>query len=165
MAASIGIDLGATQVRAARVEDGVIVKRASMRTDVAGGPRSILGQFDALIDEIDGFENVLGVGICAPGPLDSVRGEIIHIPTLPGWEGFPLKKAYAEHTGLPVWLENDAVAATYGEWKFGAGKGLDNLVYVTVSTGIGGGAVVDGRLLHGRRGMVGHVGHFQFVED
>ncbi len=67
--------------------------------------------------------------------------------------------------GLPVVIENDGIAAAFGEWQFGAGRGLDNLVYVTVSTGIGGGVVLDGRLVHGRRGMAGHVGHVRLAAD
>ncbi len=74
-------------------------------------------------------------------------------------------EAAAARLGLPVIIENDGIAAAYGEWQFGAGRGLDNLVYVTVSTGIGGGVVLDGRLVHGRRGMAGHVGHFRLAAD
>ena len=90
---------------------------------------------------------------------------VLRIPTLPGWEDFPLAETLARELGLPVMLENDGIAAVYGEWKYGAGRGARNLVFVTVSTGIGGGAVVDGRLLHGRRGMAAHVGHFRMAPD
>src|SRR4029079_12417755 len=100
-----------------------------------------------------------GIGVSAPGPLDSEAGRIIAIPTLPGWDDFPLAAALPECFALPVFGENDAIAAANGEWRFGAARGLSHFVYVTVSTGIGGGVVVDGRLLHGRRGLAGHVGH------
>ena len=101
----------------------------------------------------------------APGPLDSETGTIIAIPTLPGWEEFPLAASLAEEFGLPVVVENDGIAAANGEWRFGSARGLRHFVYVTVSTGIGGGVVVDGRLLRGRRGMAGHVGHMVIEPD
>ena len=166
---AIGIDLGGTQVRAALVDvSGTVLKRAAARTDVKGGPRAIMAQFQALIAEVGGDDGpgaLSGIGVCAPGPLDSLTGTFIHVPTLPGWEDFPLRDELAAILDQPVVVEGDAIAACYGEWRFGAGRGLDHLLYVTVSTGIGGGVVSDGRLLHGRRGMTAHVGHFRQVKD
>ena len=165
---SIGIDLGGTQVRVGLVEDGRVLRRAVARTDVSGGPVAILGQFKQLMSSICSAEDrsrLVGVGIAAPGPLDSETGMIISMPTLPGWELFPLRNILEEDFDLPVVVENDGIAAAYGEWQYGAGKGLQHLVYVTVSTGIGGGVVVDGRLMHGRRGMGAHVGHFRLAPE
>jgi glucokinase len=165
---AIGIDLGGTQVRVALVRDGSVIRRAATHTDVRGGPTAIIAQFRQLIAQICGPQDlarVAGVGVSAPGPLDSETGTIIHIPTLPNWEECALRDILAAAYGLPVVVENDGIAAAYGEWQFGAGQGLRHLVYVTVSTGIGGGVVVDGRLLHGRRGMAGHVGHFRMAAD
>lgn len=166
---AIGIDLGGTQLRAGLVDrDGGIVRRAAMATDVAGGPEQIIAQIRRLCDEIDVAgrrAQIAGVGVSAPGPLDSETGTIIAIPTLPGWEEFPLAAELAGEFDLPVIVENDGIAAANGEWKFGSAKGLQHFVYVTVSTGIGGGVVVDGRLLHGRRGMAGHVGHMVIDPD
>lgn len=160
----IGVDFGGTQVRAALVKGSRVLRRAKTRTDANGGPTAILNQFKHLISEICGpedWERLAGVGVSAPGPLDSRTGTILGIPTLPSWEGFALKDVLSSDLGLPVVVENDGIAAAYGEWQYGAGAGLENLVYVTVSTGIGGGVVIDGRLMHGRRGMGGHVGHFK----
>jgi glucokinase len=165
---SIGFDLGGTQVRAALVAGGVVRRRAAVLTDVAGGPNAVVGQFRALAAEIcEGvdFTRIKAIGIAAPGPMDTQTGIVDHIPTLPGWNEFPLRQRLAQEFLRPTIVENDGIAAAYGEWKHGAGKGLDHLVYVTVSTGIGGGVVVDGRLMHGRRGMAGHVGHFQIAPD
>jgi glucokinase len=165
---AIGIDLGGTQLRVALVDGGAVVRRAAARTDVEGGPAAVLHQIEKLVAQICAEEErktLLGVGISSPGPLDTETGTVLHIPTLPRWEGFPLRDALAETLGLPVVLENDGIAAAYGEWRFGAGHGLQHLVYVTVSTGIGGGVIVDGHLLHGRRGMAGHVGHFRMAPD
>ena len=164
---SIGIDLGGTQTRVALVRDGEVLRRAAEKTNVAGGPLAVLEQFDRMIRNVSSEERpeIASVGVSAPGPLDTETGMVLHIPTLPGWENFPLREVLAEELGLPVIVENDGVAAVYGEWKFGAGRGLRHMVFVTVSTGVGGGAVVDGRLLHGRRGMAAHVGHFRMAPE
>lgn len=167
MAQAIGIDLGGTQVRAALVdESGTVLRRASTRTDVQGGPLAITAQFRQLLAEIGADPSSLaGIGVSSAGPLDSETGTFIHVPTLPHWEDFPLRQHLMADLNLPVVVEGDAIAACYGEWHFGAGKGLRHLLYVTVSTGIGGGVISDGRLIHGRRGMTAHVGHFRmFVE-
>ncbi len=166
---AIGIDLGGTQVRVALVdESGLVLKRAAARTDVQGGPRAIMAQFTRLIREVDDDGDpgaIAGIGVCAPGPLDSRTGTFIHVPTLPGWEDFPLRDELSHALGRLVVVEGDAIAACYGEWRFGAGMGLEHLLYVTVSTGIGGGVISDGRLLHGRRGMTSHVGHFHMAME
>ena len=165
-ALAIGIDLGGTQVRAALVDgSGALLARAAAPTDVEGGPERVIAQMRRLVSEVAAASpgRTVAVGVSAPGPLDTETGTVLHIPTLPRWDGVPLRDRLAAELSLPVVLENDGIAAAYGEWRHGAGVGLDHLVYATISTGIGGGVVVDGRLLHGRRGMAGHVGHFQMV--
>lgn len=169
---AIAFDLGGTQVRAALVRsDGAVLQRTALATDVAGGPAGVMLQFDAMAQQLqnalsdDGTTAVVAIGVSAPGPLDSTTGTIIGIPTLPGWEDYPLQHELERRFGLPVTVEGDGIAAANGEWRHGAGRGLDDLVYVTVSTGIGGGVVSDGRLLHGRRGMAGHVGHLRLSRD
>lgn len=165
---SLGFDLGGTQVRAALVRDGQVLKRAALRTDVSGGPRAVLQQLHALTAEIT-QESATGkpqaIGIATPGPLDTVAGVIDHIPTLPGWDNFPLRDRLSDQFHLPAIVENDGIAAAYGEWRYGAGQGTANMVFVTVSTGIGGGVIADGRLLHGRRGMAAHIGHLRMAFD
>ena len=165
---SLGLDLGGTQVRAALVQDGKVLRRSSARTDVRGGPEAVMAQFRDLASQVcleGDLERVVAVGLCAPGPLDTVTGIVDHIPTLPGWDQFPLRDRLREAFNRPTVVENDGIAAAYGEWQHGVGVGLEHLVYVTVSTGIGGGVVVDGRLMHGRRGMAAHVGHFQIMPN
>jgi glucokinase len=159
---TLGIDLGGTQLRAAVIDQsGELLRRAAVATDVAGGPNAIIPQMVKLFHEVgEGLKDrIVAAGVSSPGPLDLENGRTTDLPTLPGWHQFPLRETLREKLELPVVLENDGVAAANGEWKFGAGRGLKNLVYVTVSTGIGGGVVVDGHLMHGRRGMAGHVGH------
>jgi glucokinase len=165
---TLGLDLGGTQVRAAIVgREGQILRRAAALTDVRGGPRAITAQMLSLSLEVMGSDRarVRAAGVSSPGPLDSDSGHTLDLPTLPGWTHFPLRQTLTDKLGLSVIIENDGIAAANGEWKFGAGRGLKHLVYVTVSTGIGGGVVVDNHLMRGRRGMAGHVGHMSIEEN
>ena len=159
----LGIDLGGTQLRAALVDDeGIVQKRATAATDVVGGPDVIVKQMLELARELgvkQRDQNIAGIGVCSPGPLDTATGVVLGIATMPGWEDFPLRERLVEAFARPVVLENDGITAAFGEWKFGAGRGVHSLVYVTVSTGLGGGVIVDGHVLHGARGMAGHIGH------
>jgi glucokinase len=99
------------------------------------------------------------VGVSAPGPIDRARGTLLHPPNLPGWEEVPLRDWIGEALGRPVLLENDANAAALAEWRFGAGRGAHNLVYLTMSTGVGAGLILEGRVYRGHRGHAGEVGH------
>lgn len=164
----IAIDIGGTQLRVALFAGGALQDRAALPTDVEGGPSGVMDQIDRLIDKLcPGAARgaVGGIGLSLAGPIDTETGTVTRIPTLTGWDGLPVAKALSERTGIPAMVENDAIAATLGEWRHGAGKGVRNIVYLTVSTGIGGGAVVDGRLLHGRRGIAGHLGHMRMVQE
>lgn len=110
-------------------------------------------------------DHIKGVGLASPGPLDTEKGVALSIPTLAGFDNIPLADLLQQKLDLPLQLENDCIAAALGEWRFGAGKGYNNFVYVTVSTGIGGGVVADGKLLRGRKGMAGHIGHMSIVQN
>lgn len=166
---AVGIDLGGTQLRAALVDgSGALRSRAAAPTDTAGGPRAVLRQMQALFGEVTrGIDaaSIAGVGVSSPGPLDSAAGVVLGIPTLPGWVDIPLTNWLRDMLKLPVTLENDGVAAAIGEWHFGAGRGLSDFVYVTVSTGIGGGVIADGRVLRGRRRLAAHLGHMTTAPD
>jgi glucokinase len=162
---ALAIDLGGTQLRVAHVnEQGEVLKRAALPTDARGGPLAVVAQMVKLANEL-GLSQVKTVGISSPGPLDSDEGVTMELPTLLGWNGFPLRQTLATELKLPVTLENDGISAAYGEWKFGAGRGLKHMVYVTVSTGIGGGVVVDNKIMRGHRGMASHVGHMMISQD
>ena len=166
---AVGLDLGGTQVRGALVDrDGVVHARSVLATAAAAGPEVVVGQLDAVARAVcSGVApaDLAGVGVAAPGPLDAEMGVALSTPTLAGFVDLPLAAMLERRLSLPVRLENDGIAAALGEWTFGAGRGARHLVYVTVSTGIGGGVISDGRLLHGRRGMAGHVGHMTVVRD
>jgi glucokinase len=166
---AVGIDLGGTQVRAALVDgSGQVLARAAQRTDAVGGPHAVLQQIQQLVAETTqgmAYRDLRGVGVSAPGPLDAQAGVILGIPTLAGWVDVPLVAWLQQALDLPVTLENDGIAAAIGEWRFGAGRGLSDFVYVTVSTGIGGGVIADGRVLRGRGQLAGHIGHMTIAPD
>ncbi len=166
---AIGIDLGGTQVRAALIDEaGNVLARAALPTAAEAGPVVVTGQLREAAASVSAEvfrDRLVGVGVSSPGPIDTVRGVALSIPTLAGFVDVPFRQMIEDQIGLPVSLENDGIAAALGEWRFGAGRTYQNLIYVTVSTGIGGGVVSDGRLLHGRRGLAAHVGHMTIVRD
>ncbi|HMQ29186.1 MAG TPA: ROK family protein, partial [Chloroflexaceae bacterium] len=153
----IAVDLGGTQLRAALVAaDGRVVAHERTPTLVQEGPLAVVGRMLTLIARVrlllPAGGRLLGVGIGAPGPLDPETGIVYSPPNLPGWEAFPLRQMVADALGLPVALGNDANAAALAEWRFGGGQGRQHIVYITVSTGIGGGGLGGGRPLLGRLG-------------
>lgn len=153
----IAVDLGGTQLRAALVAaDGRVIAHQRTPTLVAEGPAAVVRRMLALVEAVavarPPAAPLLGVGIGAPGPLDPRSGVVYAPPHLHGWSDVPLRAMVADATGLPVELGNDANAAALGEWRFGGGRGTRSMVYLTVSTGIGGGVIEDGRLLLGRNG-------------
>ena len=117
--------------------------------------------YDRLVQAIESVwqKDVTAIGIASPGPLDPHTGTILATPNIPEWQNFPLAPNLSKHFGVPVHLDNDANMAGLAEWKFGAGKGHHDLVYLTISTGIGGGVISNDHLLQGFRGMGGELGH------
>ena len=168
MRAALAVDLGGTQVRAALVgEDGAFLAATSEPTLARDGPEAVIGQIVRMLRQMEGHADgreILGVGIGAPGPLDLERGVVLHAATLDGWTDVKLSEILSGRLGRPVRLENDANVAALGEWMFGGGRGTRHMVFVTVSTGIGGGVIADGRLLHGRLGMAAEIGHMSISE-
>ena len=166
---AFGIDLGGTELRVGLLtRAGRLVGRLQVPTDTLGGPQAVVAQMVGLMDRLRheaGDPAVAGIGVASPGPLDPEHGVVIDAPTLGGWHDVPLVALLEARTGLPARLENDANAAALGEWRAGAGIGLRHMIYVTVSTGIGGGVIADGRLLHGHRGMAAEIGHMTQRED
>ena len=166
---ALGVDLGGTRLRAAAMtEDGNIFASQEMPTAANGGPDRILADILRLVGTVSAGiapASIAGLCVCAPGPLDARNGIALHIPTLPGFDDFPVAATLGEKLPYPVSLENDGIAAAVAEWRYGAGRGVDNLVYMTVSTGIGGGVIADGRVLYGRMGMAGHIGHMSIRPD
>jgi glucokinase len=161
---AIGVDLGGTNVRVALGDsEGHILDRSAERTEKSRGPEGISEQIKRMINSIIAekidLKEVCGIGIGSAGPLDIKRGGLMKPTNLP-FEFVPLVPPLEEEFGLPTHLLNDCVAAVMGEKYFGLGKECENIVYVTISTGIGGGAYVDGHLLIGKDGNAHEIGHF-----
>src|SRR6266545_5988082 len=160
----IGVDLGGTQLRAALAdEQGTLYDEVRVRTATDEGIAAVIERIVGCIERVrtalpEGGA-LAGVGVGSPGPLDPYEGIIFSPPNLHGWDRVPLRAILAERTGLPIELGNDANAAALGEWLFGAGRGRQHMVYITVSTGIGGGVIADGRLLLGYLGSAAEVGN------
>lgn len=166
---ALAFDLGGTELRAAMVNRaGDMLSFLAEPTCASEGPDAVIRQIEALATDIlrltPGLTPV-GIGIGAPGPLDPVSGVVISPPTLAGWSDVPLLEIIRQRFQLRVKLENDANAAALGEWRYGAGRGVASMVFVTVSTGIGGGVIADGRLLHGRRGLAAEIGHMTITGE
>jgi glucokinase len=168
----IGIDLGGTKILGVRANtDGEISEERRVETLADEGLDAVVGRIADLIREMmppDG-ETIAGIGVGVPGPLDPWKGEVYSPPNLPGWETVPLSAMLRERLQLPesvpIVLVNDANAAALAEFRFGAGcerqlgRPIRHLVYLTVSTGVGGGVVADGKLLLGSTGMAAELGH------
>lgn len=160
----VAIDLGGTSIRAAFYPQGAppATTRQTRKTPSYSGPSAVLEAIHDTIAALDlptASRASLAIGIGAPGPLDPVTGVVLDAPNLPGWENIALVAALGERWGCPVFVHNDANLATLGEWRYGAGHGAHNLVMLTIGTGVGGGAIVDDRLLTGGRGLAGELGH------
>lgn len=163
----IGVDLGGTHVRAAIVdtETGQVSSLIQVATLAREGHDAVMVRMADLVHNViqaggEQKENIGGVGIGVPGVLDLERGMVLFLPNLPdNWRNVPLRDRMHELVGLPVYLLNDARAATYGEWVFGAGRGVDTMACFTLGTGVGGGMVIDGRLHLGIGGTAGELGH------
>lgn len=160
------IDLGGTQIRAALADaDGKLHHRRSARTDsTSGSVAHVVEQMATLAQEVLAQAtpgDVRAIGLSSPGPLDAAEGHIISITTIKGFVDVPIVRLLEARLPYNVHLENDAVAAAVGEWKHGAGQGVGSLVYITVSTGLGGGIISDGHVVRGRKGLAGHIGHMK----
>lgn len=160
---SIGVDLGGTNLRvAAMSEDGTILQRHAVSTPAHSGAEAIVdaiaGGVSSVRGQISG-RNLVGVGIGVPGFILMESGQIVGSANLPALDGYPVRAAIEKQIGAPIILENDANAAALGEYWMGAGRNAKDLVMLTLGTGVGGGIIVDGRVLHGYLGMAGELGH------
>ncbi len=161
----IGVDVGGTKMTAALANcDGEIVKLLRIQTKreegAEGGFKAICEMMKSLLDEAktQGL-SVEKIGVGFGGPVDFERGIVYLSHHVPGWENFPLRSKLEHCFAIPVTVDNDANAGTLGEWTFGAGKGVNDLLYVNIGTGIGGGIVSGGKLIRGWRNLAGEIGH------
>ncbi|MEZ5400377.1 MAG: ROK family protein [Bryobacteraceae bacterium] len=160
---SIGVDLGGTNLRAAAIDpSGKILTKISGTTDLASGRDRVIDDIVRSIVDLRsglGADGLAGVGIGVPGFIRMKEGMIVGSHNMPGFDGFPVRDEISRRLGAPVILENDANAAALGEVWIGAGREVNDLVLLTLGTGIGGGIIHEGRVLHGHVGMAGELGH------
>ena len=160
----IGVDLGGTKISTAiSTIEGNILANVVLPTKAEEGEAAVLGRIMQSIDEVIigssiSIAEVEAIGIGSPGPLDAKKGIIITTPNLP-FKDYNLVQPLKEKYNIPVYLDNDANAAAIGEYMFGAGKGKESIVYFTVSTGVGGGAVLDGKVYRGHTSNALEIGH------
>ncbi len=168
----LAIDLGGTQIRAAHVRPDLTVShRVAVPTDDETGVAAVVSRVCGLVAEVraaaraGGEPDPIGIGISAPGPLDPWRGVVVAPPNLTAWRNVPLADLVEERIGLPTFVERDTNVAVQCEWRYGAARGTRTAIYVTVSTGIGGGIILDGRPLLGPDDTAGEVGHLTVELD
>lgn len=162
----IAIDIGGTQMRAACYPEGSLnpIKLEKRPTHTRNStPEQVL--FEVVQAVLTTKDKPKAIGVASPGPVDLQNGAIITAPNIGEWHNYPLVSILQEKFGVPVALDNDANLAALGEWKFGAGRGYAHLVYVTISTGIGGGIIIENRLLRGWRGLAAELGHITVMPD
>lgn len=170
----IGIDIGGTKcaVIIGQIDNEglpTVIEKKILQTKDYPKPYQMIRQLE---DEIDNLliirkiniKEVASIGISCGGPLDSIRGIILSPPNLPGWDEIPIVKLLTEKYGVHTAIQNDANACALAEWKFGAGRGFRNIIFLTFGTGLGAGLILDGRLYAGTNDMAGEVGHIR-LED
>ena len=165
MSLIVAIDIGGTHIRVAVYEPDSIIPLNHQRTRSLATQPGVYDRLEQAVEAVWPREKVAAIGIASPGPLDPYAGTILATPNIPEWKNFPLTAKLSQHFGVPAYLDNDANMAGLAEWQYGAGKGHENLVYLTISTGIGGGVISHGCLLQGFRGMGAELGHMIIDPD
>lgn len=166
----VGLDLGGTNILTMLGDDrGRVLARVEKPTGAHRGREQVLDRMEATVAAVldqAGVDRdlVRGVGLGVPGPVDYKGGLLHHAPNL-GWRDVPLGEIMSQRLGLPVHMDNDANLAALGEYRYGAGQGRAPMIYITVSTGVGGGLVLEGHIYHGATGGAGEIGHMTVVED
>lgn len=157
----IGIDIGGTKLAVVRgTTQGTILEKEKLPTAQLGSWQEALETVGAVARQMKN-EKTGAAGISCGGPLDCKEGVILSPPNLPGWDEVPVVKLMSEKLSLPVYMQNDADACALAEWRYGAGKGYENLVFCTFGTGMGAGLILDNRLYAGRNGSAGEAGHMR----
>lgn len=161
----IGLDIGGTKCAACigTLDGNINIDNKTVFPTENLTPHEVLGRFSEFIEnQADGGE-IGGIGISCGGPLDSKRGVIMSPPSLPLWDNIEVVKYFKNRFNLPVYLQNDANAGAVAEWKYGAGRGSDNMVFITFGTGFGAGIIAGGRLITGANDNAGEVGHVRLT--
>lgn len=164
----LGIDIGGTKsIVGVADESGNLLAHKRILTPNALGPDINIGMILPAAYEViqESGKRVSAIGIGCGGPLDRKTGVLHKVPNLPGWEGICLTEVFSDEFDLPAFLDNDATAAAMGEAAFGAGRGVDHFAYLTISTGIGGGIIIDGKPYRGVGDNAGEFGHAKILPD
>jgi glucokinase len=162
-----GVDIGGTKcaVSIGDSSNGEIEILGKRKINTDPSPQEtlneILYQMDGLLDECGVRQKLKAIGVTCGGPLDSRRGIVLSPPNLPKWDRIDVVKPLSERFGVPAALQNDANACALAEWKWGAGRGCQNLIFLTFGTGMGAGLILDGRLYSGTNDLAGEVGHIR----
>jgi glucokinase len=162
----VGIDIGGTKIAVVvGTPEGEIIAREQFPSEPARGPDEACDRIAAAVSRLPTSEAQEMVGVSAPGPLSSRLGMLLNPPNMPSWHNFPLRDALQQRLGRPVRIMNDANASALAEWRYGAGKGRQTMVFYTMSTGMGAGLIIGGRLHEGADDMAGEVGHLPVSPD
>ena len=164
---SIGIDFGGTSVKLGVCRgDELLVTDAPIPTANFAGPAALIGEMAARVSKLrEAYPDICAIGVGVPGLVDFDHGFVHELTNVPGWKHVPLKAILGEKTGLPVLVENDANAMAYAEFRYGAGRGLKNVIGLTMGTGIGGGVVLDGKMFRGSGFAAGEIGQMSIHFD
>lgn len=164
----LGFDIGGTKCAAvcARYGDGrlTVCRRTSIPTDLNVSAECMLERLMSLADGIL-EEKPRAIGVSCGGPLDSEQGVILSPPNLAEWDRVQITRILEEHYGVPAYLQNDADACALAEWRFGAGRGTKNMIFITFGTGFGSGLILNGKLYSGTNGNAGEAGHVRLSSD
>ena len=167
----VGIDIGGTKLATVVADStGHILSKVRKPTLAEKGPEYALQLLFEMVRETVASadlaqESVSAIGVSCGGPLDTKTGVVYSPPNLPGWDALPLKAQLESEFHIPVTIENDANASALAEYRFGGGRGYEAVLYITMSTGIGGGIVIDGQIYHGANDSAGEVGHQILLPD
>lgn len=159
MSLVVAADIGGTHIRTAVYEHNNLSPLQHQRVKSQALKPGVYDRLVRAIESVWPEDQVTAIGLSSPGPLDPYRGVILATPNIPEWRDFPLQAKLSEHFDVPVHIDNDANLAGLAEWRYGAAKGHHDVLYLTISTGIGGGVIVNDQLLQGYHGLAAEVGH------
>jgi glucokinase len=165
MSLIVAIDIGGTQLRVAVYPPSGTTPLIVKRTATRGTEDGVFDRLTALIDSVWPEEPVEAIAAASPGPSNPSRGVVLSTPNIPAWVNFPLVELLVQRYKVSTYIDNDANLAALGEWRYGAGQGHSDMLYLTISTGIGGGVISGGQLLTGHRGMATELGHLTVLPD
>jgi glucokinase len=161
---TVGIDIGGTKIAGVLLGEDAAVLREDRVPTPANDPEAIIEAVVGLVQQLASGHDVIAVGVAAAGFINASQSEVMYSPNL-NWRNEPLKAKLEARLDLPVFIENDANAAGWAEHRFGAAKGVANMMMITIGTGVGGALVTDGRMFRGGFGIGAELGHWRFIPD